>query len=428
MVNLALARPAQAFVNHMLQGFVHALLGREETGLRRASSIGKLLRPALIAGGAMAFSGVCGASAQDIPAADDAQPFDWSVGLRGQYTLDSGGGHVETVLTPDASIRFFGPRDQTTLRMGATLAYDGAVHPDELRIGADSSYEFDPLTRGTTNVDLTLNQLRANDTSLPANTAIGPLEFTGTAATSVTRKFGLFDLTGRLNGERFMEGPLTLDDASVVDNAYQSYWLGGGGLRLAYEFTPLISVFIDGSEIYRKYDAPSPSLLAPLDGRTTELRGGVSYTQEGILSAEASLGRAWLDYDAAGLNDAPTWVYDASLSFNPDETLNVGGSFQTTLGPSDTVAGDTDVDYVLTGNARYTVNPWLTLRSSASWDRTITLGSGDDTTTYSVGAGLDFATSKHVAWTADYLFKRTGTPPSPVSDSHTVSVGVRVKR
>ncbi|MBI4923194.1 MAG: outer membrane beta-barrel protein [Devosia nanyangense] len=387
------------------------------------------MRAVLLAGGTMAFAGVSGVLAQDAASDTDVQPFDWSVALRGQYKLDSGGGHLETILAPDASITFGAARGQTTLSTGATIAYDGAlVHPDQLRLGAASRYDLDPVTTAEGTLDLTLERLRPDDPNLPANTAIGPLEFTGTADGSVTRKFGQFDVTGRLTGERFMAGPTTLNDASTIDNSHQSYWLGAAGLRVGYEVTPLVSVFVDGSETYQKFDAPSPTLLTFLDGRTTELRAGISYTQDSIVSAEASIGRAWLDYFDPGLTDAPTWVYEASLAVSPNATVNLTGTLETSLGPSATVAGDTDVDYTLTGAARYQVNPWLTLRSSASWDRTITLGTAGISSGYSFGAGLDWASSRHAVWSADYLFAHDDAPPAPATDTHTVTVGLTIKR
>ena len=82
-----------------------------------------------------------------------------------------------------------------------------------------------------------------------------------------------------------------------------------------------------------------------------------------------------------------------SVSFTPSETLTLSASLDTSLGPSTDTPGDTDVAYTLSGDARYIVNPWLTLRGSASWDRTVTLGNGDIDSGYSAGAGLDVAES-----------------------------------
>ncbi len=355
---------------------------------------------------------------------------DWSVGLRGAYQTGSGGAHSEILVTPEVSLTHKGVTDELTLRAGAALAADGftSYRPEDAHVGAYGKFNIDALTTLDGSVNLSLKRLPPYDSSLPANTATAPLEVTGTAAGSATRKFGQFDLTGRLEGERFLRGETTLTDASTIDNSSDSYWSGLAGLRLGYELTPLLSVFVDASEAAKKFDAPSPSVLAYLDGRTTTLRAGVSYTQNSVLSMEASVGRAWIDYVDPGLTDAPSWVYDASLTFAPDETVSLNGALSTTLGPSDDTPGDTDVTYALTGSASYKVNPWITLRGSGSWDQVLTLGTGDVGTGYSFGAGMDFASSKHAEWSADYLFAHDYTPPGPATDTQTVTVGVKIKR
>ncbi len=277
-------------------------------------------------------------------------------------------------------------------------------------------------------IDLSLTQANAFDASLPADTAEAPREFTGIATGSAVRKLGQFDVTGTLTGERFIEGPTRLEDASVIDHGDESYWLGSAALRTGYEFTPTLSLFAEGSESLQTFDAPSAALGVPFDNRTFTLRGGMTYTLPGTIVAEASVGRSWLDYADAGLSDAPAWVVSGSLTVTPGETLSLTANADTSLGPSADTPGDTDVAYSLTGGAAYIVNPWLTLRSSASWTRTLTLGTGQNAWGYSAGAGLDLASSRHVVWTADYLFSHDVPAADPASDTHTVTVGVTFKR
>ena len=382
---------------------------------------------------------VAGAMLAAVPAlAQDAagdgstrEGIDWSIGLRGAYDSSSlTGGKGTAIVAPSLSFTRSGERDRTSLSTGGEFSVDttGATRIDELRLGGSSAYDLDQWSKLHGSIDLSLTQLKADDSSLPSGTAVGPTEFTGTAQGDASRNLGRFDVTGRLQGTRFNEGPTTLKDHSVVDNSDQSYWLGLAGLRLGYEMSPLLSVFVDGSESYQKYDAASPSIGKFFDGRATELRGGLSYNLPGTLTAEASAGRAWYDYTDPTLHDQPGWVYDASLTFTPDETVSVGGAFNTTIGPSADTDGDTDIAYTLTGNASYKVNPWLTLRGAASWNRTQTVGTGAIGSGYTAGAGLDFQTSRHVVWTADYLFSHDAPATSPVEDTHTVTVGVTLKR
>ena len=372
------------------------------------------------------------ALAQDAPADGSApEGIDWSVGLRGAYDSSSlTGGKGTAIVAPNLSFTRSGERDQTTLSTGGEFSVDtsGTTRIDELRLGGSSAYDLDQWSKLHGSLDLSLTQLEADDNSLPSGTAVGPTEITGTAQGDASRNLGRFDVTGRLEGQRFIEGPTTLKDHTIVDNSDQSYWLGLAGLRVGYEMSPLLSVFIDGSESYQKYDAASPSIGKFFDGRTSELRGGLSYNLPGTLTAEASAGRAWYDYTDPTLHDQPGWVYDASVSFTPDETVTVGGAFNTTIGPSADTDGDTDIAYTLTGNASYKVNPWLTLRGATSWDWTHTVGNGDIDSDYSAGVGLDLQTSRHVVWSADYLFTHNAPAQSPVETIHTVTVGVTLKR
>lgn len=404
-----------------------------ELQLSRRLHLAGVWSAAFIAGGMAAFS----AQAQDMPR-DDIEPLvdlDWSVGLRGAYTGDSvTGPRYEGIIAPEFSLTRPNANGTTSLTTGAELSIDQdkRVRIDDLHTNAAADFQLDELTSLKGSLDLSVTQASPSDTNanppLPTDTAVAPREFTGTATGTAERKLGQFTLTGTLKGERFLEGPTTLTDSTTIDNSDQSYWLGSATLRDAYEFTPHIALFVEGSAAYQKFDAPSPTLLTFEDGRTLTLRGGASFTQEGTLTAEASLGRSWIDYRDPSLTDRQAWVYNGSVSFTPSETLTLSSSLDTSLGPSTDTPGDTDVAYTFSGNAKYVVNPWLTLRGSASYDRTVTLGNGDIDSGYSAGAGIDVAESKHIVWTADYLFSHRDPALPPATNTHTVTIGVTIKR
>jgi hypothetical protein len=364
--------------------------------------------------------------------AEDNTGIDWSVGLRGSYASNTvTGGQWALSVTPEAALKIGGESSRSSFSAGAELIYEtdvGMARLADFHAAAESSYRFDALTVLSGSIRGALTQANPNSTSLPTNTLHAPLVFEGVATGTATRDFDKIDLTGTLEGRRYMRGNTTLDDLSIVDNSSASYWQGGGTLRVGYELTPLISAFLEGEASAQKFDAPSPTLLKYLDGRTYQLRAGLGYTQGSIIAAEASIGRAWLDYFDSALTDAPSWVYNGSLTLRPDETVELTGALETTLGPSEDTPGDTDVGYALTAAARYIVNPWLTLRSSAGWDQTVTLGTSAVSWGYDAAAGLDLRTSRYVVWTADYGFSRDYAPPAPLSDTHRVTLGMRVQR
>ena len=367
-------------------------------------------------------------------AADEADPntgIDWSVALRGSYASNTiTGGQAGLSLVPEASLTLAGGSSLSRLSAGSDLTVNGAgqVRIADLHAGAESSFRLGATTTLDGAINASLTQADPNASGLPVNTLTAPLVLDGTIRGSVMQDFDKIDLKLTLDGRRLAKGPTTLDDLSTIDNANESYWEGGATLRVGYEVTPLLSAFVEGEASVQKFDAPSPTLLKYLDGRTYQLRAGVSYVQGTVLSAEASVGRAWLDYFDGTITDTQSWVYNGSVTFKPDQTLSLTGSLETTLGPSTTVAGDTDVGYTLGASASYDVNPWLTLRGAAGWDHTVMLGTNDVAWGYEAGAGLDYQSARHVVWTADYLYSRDYAPPAPLSDTHKVTVGVKVQR
>jgi hypothetical protein len=363
--------------------------------------------------------------------AEQTSGIDWSVGLRGSYAANSlTGGKPSLAMTPEASLTLGGESSVTTYAAGSELIIDGAgqARVSDLHAGVTSSLRLGATTTLAGSLNGELTQADPDSSGLPVNTLIAPLVFDGTAQGIATQDLGRIDARLTLDGARRVMGKTTLDDLSTVDNSDKSYWQGGATLRLGYELTPLLSTFVEGEASVQKFDAPDPTLLKYLDGRTYQLRAGVSFVQGSIINAEASIGRGWLDYLDGTITDTQDWVYNASLTVKPDETVSLTGALETTLEPSTSVPGDTDVGYLLSGAARYEVNPWLTLRASSSWNRTITLGTGDNSWGLDAGVGLDYRSSRHVVWTADYTWARDYAPPTPLNDTHAVSVGVRVNR
>lgn len=394
--------------------------------MRFALPIARLWLVVFATGGLWLGTGA--ARAQD---AGNTPPIDWSVGLRGSYSHSSlNGVTYEGIIAPDLRLTLQGPTNTSSLDTGGEFSIDQnkMVQIGDAHVNGDATMQLNEDTSVEGIANLRLSQPSANDSTLPAGTVTPPLELDGTASGSITRKLGHFDLKGTLTGERFIEGPTTLTGGVKVDNTNLSYWRGAGELRIGYEITPIVSVFVDGADSYSKFDAADPVVHRFLDGRTYTLRGGVSYTQPGTLEAEASFGRAWLDYTDAGVTDTQSWVADGRLTFTPDATTTLVGSLNTTLAPSTTESGDTDLGYTLNGTAKVQLNPWVTLRGSTGAYRTVTLAAGNTDWGYSAGVGVDLASSRHVVWSADYLFTHDDSSVNGVNDTHAVTVGVTVKR
>ena len=385
------------------------------------------------AGLAVSLAPASGVLAQDLPR-EQIGPFaeiDWSLGLRGSYSTSSAtGGAAELQVAPEISWTRNGESTQTVLRAGAQVAVapTGAMNIDDAHGSAEGQWDFDRDTTLKGSATLTYDQLRATDSSLPATTEIGPTELTGELAGSAERRFGHVGVTGRLAASRYLEGPTTLSGGTIVSNAENSNWQGDAGLRLGYDLGPLLNVVVDGDARYTASDAPSSTLLAYENGRTVTLRAGIGYSRNSTIAGEISAGRAWYDYDDPSLGDAASWVVDGSLTLRPDETLSLTGTLESTLAPSTLSAGDTDAGITASAALRYALNPWVTLRGTGSYDRTVALGTGLVAWGYSLGAGIDVAGSRHMVWTGDYAFNHDDPASGVATESHAVTLGVSFRR
>ena len=363
--------------------------------------------------------------------AQEADGLDWSVGLRGSYVHSSLSGARQSLsLTPEASLALAGESSATRWDGGGEIVLDsdGTGRIADVNAGVSSTLRLGATTVLDGAARARISRAEPDSGDLPPDTLSAPLIFDGRVEGSVAQDMGRLALRLGLDGARILNGPTILTDLSNIDNAHDNYWLGAATLRLGYALTPRLSAFVEGEISAQSFDAPSPALMKYLDGRTYALRGGLGYSHDPLIAAEIAIGRAWLDYVDPTLTDAPSWTYDASITLSPGDGLSVTGSLATTIGPSDDAPGDTDVVYVLASEGSFAINEQLGLRASAGWSRTTTLGSGEVRTGYDFGGGVDYRSSRHVTWSADYLFAHDRPATAPAEDTHKVTVGVRVSR
>lgn len=408
------------------------------SGLALALPLALICLPALAAGEGSgtdnpALLGLPAGPIADTPPPEDFAPLldiDWSVGLRGAYAVDAAGGEFTAIANPEFTLTHAGPgRDVSITGSGELVtSASGEGLISSLTLGADASRQTGTQSHLDGTLDLSLTQSDLGDVSLPANTAIAPLILAGDAGASFTQGLGLFEGTLRGSVGRSLHGVTTLDDSSTVDNTAENDWRVGAGARLGFKLTPQLTPFIDGGVEWQRFDAPSPTLLAYLDAVTWSGRTGLSYQHNSTVSAEIAGGVAWRDYVDPSLADAASVTADGSITFNPNDALQLNAKLTTGIAPSELTPGDSVVTYASTADARYVINPWVTLRGSAGWSRKTTLGTGDIATTLTAGVGADYLVTDHVAMTLDYAFSRTDAPPDPLEDTHTVSVGVRYSR
>lgn len=352
---------------------------------------------------------------------------DWSLALRGAYVRDADGEHYEALAVPSLTLTHQTMRGGYDFSASAELTKTSldAYRLAALRMAAGADYQLDALTGISGNLDLSLTQDSPGAPGVASDVASTPIVGSVAGEAAVTRDVGFFDAALRGNFSRTVYGPSTLVDATVVDNSAQNNWTVGGGLRLGYAVTPILTAFVDGSAGYQIYDLPSPTYLEKLDAADYAIRAGLGAKWNSVLEAEGSIGLGLRRFAAPAFGEVVSTLYDAKLTFRPDETVALGGTFSTTVGaPGPSSAGLARIEYAAAADASYQLNTWFKLRASAGWRHALLVGTTTTKTGYNAGAGLDYLLNEFATLTADYAYRWAETTPNPGEEEHRVTLGV----
>jgi len=357
---------------------------------------------------------------------------DWSVALRGTYANGTAGERFDIRLLPAVGLEHIGSRSAINLDASAEIVRptDGEnVDIGGLRLDLEAGYDLDSVTRFTANANLGVTQPTAGSPGLAADIAVPSQTVTGGGQVGLTRQFGRFTVGVTGAAQRNVFGPTTLVGGVVRGNSEQNYWALDSALRVGFEATPILGVFGEAAVGRDAFDLPSTTLSAYPDATDTVLRAGATGRWSSVLEATASAGVGLRRFDAAGLGEVVTQLYDANITYTPDPTWQMTAGFSTTVappGPNGT--GTTRVDYAANARVAYTVNSWLALRALADWNSAYFAGSPETETGYGVGAGADYKVNAHTALSADYSYGYVDSTANGAQDAHRVGVGVTLSR
>lgn len=356
---------------------------------------------------------------------------DWSLGLRGAYTIDRAGGHAEIQLLPSVAASHEGSRWRWTGSADATLVReeDSKVRLSALRLATGGDYALDSLTSLSGAARLSLSQAGVNAYNTPANVLTQPILAGGGLDGTLTRRFGKFTLDLRGSLDRNVSGPTTLVGPVTQDNADQNTTAVGSGLRLGFAATPIWTLFADAQADRTVYDAPSRALLVKLDGTTYSLKTGATGKWHDVLELEGSVGVALRKFDDAGVSDVVATLYDARIVFRPDPTLTLTASLSSSVdAPGTRSGGSARIDYAALGEVEYQVNRWLSLRGSVGWNSASFAGTDVTESGNSLGLSAAYRLNTHTSLTADYAFTRRETTLVPAESTHMIALGLRLSR
>lgn len=357
---------------------------------------------------------------------------DWSVALRGTYTKATAGERFDIRLLPSISLEHLGTRSAVNLDANAeivrTLGRD-TIDIGALRLGLKSGYGLDSLTRATLNANFSLTQQTPGSPGLASTVAIAPRTVSGGVDAGLTRQMGKFNLSVTGAAQRTVYGTTTLTNGTVQDNSEQDYWALDSGLRVGFQATPIFEVFGLAGVGRDIFERPSSSLGVLANATDYSAKAGVTGRWNGMLEASASAGLSLRRFDAAGLGEVTSQLYDAQVIFTPDSTWRLRAAFATAVRPpGPNGAGTTRTDYTAVGEVGYTVNSWLALRASADWYSAQFAGSANVESGRGLSAGADYKVNAHTAVSTDYDYDFADSTTNGVQDAHRVSLGVTLSR
>ncbi|AVF03618.1 MULTISPECIES: outer membrane beta-barrel protein [Devosia] len=355
---------------------------------------------------------------------------DWSVGLKGSYSSTTSGERFVTTLNPAISATHQGVRTDLVLEGDAELARDtdGTLGVTGLDLDFSATTRLDRDTTMNGGASLNLSRDLPSVPGLDPVIIEPPLSVTGRLDGGIDRQFGKFNLGLDGTIARTAYGPTTRSDTGVTDNSNQNVWEGDATLRLGFQATPIIEVFTEAGLGRDWYDRTGAGGVKA-DATSRTLRAGLAGQWNGLVSASASVGIGQHDFDNASLNDITTRLYDASITYTPDPTLNLTAALATTVEPTGADStGTARVAHTASASLGYTVNSWLRLRASADWARSWLEGSTETEQRHGAGIGADYKVNAHTAVSADYGYAHRDNSASGVLESHTVSLGVTVRR
>lgn len=355
---------------------------------------------------------------------------DWSVGLRGSYVTRPEVSSFEAALVPQVSLLHEGVRTTTAASGSAeiSLPVENQLALNGLDLSLTGLYRLDSVTVLTGTASLDYDRPNPADPGIASSVAQPADSLAGVVRGSATREFGRVSASLSGSAARTVYGETLNVDGTSIDNASSNLWALGGGLRVSYALTPILSVFADGSVERDIFDAGDANGLKA-DAIGTAFSAGVLGQWNGILAAEASIGAGQRRFDAAELGEINSTLFSARLTFTPDPTVAITASAAQTIEPVG--ANSQGIARIATNaqlDAAYTVNSWLTLRGNASWYTARFVGSPATESGHGAGLGADYAVNAHTQLSADYGFSHTNSTAQGSDDAHRVTVGITLAR
>lgn len=304
-------------------------------------------------------------------------------------------------LTGTASLKLEATRD-------TQLLFDAKVNLDTQRPG---SPEITSLgTRGAT----------LNGRPLVVGYGVGA---------GVTERFGRFESTLRGSIDRTDYADGDLSDGSKLALGGQSYTTFGLRDRLAYEASPGVKPFIEGSLDLRRHDDRIDASGFARDSKGATVKAGTSFELTRTLTGEASAGYGWRRYDDKRLGDLRGPVFDAALIWTATPLTTVTLKASTELGETNIANASGAIRRKASVEISHALLRNLTLAATASLSEADYRGTDLTERSFSAGLRADYNLTRSVVVRGSFTHERLKSSAAN-SDytANTFLLGLRLQR
>ncbi|CAN5133813.1 hypothetical protein BH10PSE9_BH10PSE9_05100 [soil metagenome] len=342
-----------------------------------------------------------------------------------------GGGSGTLTLTPELFIQSDWARHEATLTIRGSLdkVLDGS-QPDDPSASIEGTGRIDIKDGWKIDLDgrYGYSQQSISDPDFPAGVDSPPGVHDLSGSATLNGRFGrhVFELEGNVARTAYDNGTsagLVVDQGDRTNNVF------GARLRLGYE-TPLdVTPFVEAEIAHRAYDSTLDGSGLRRSSTATNLRAGVAFARDPVLSGDVAIGVAQQTFDDPALATLHALTVDGSLVWSPTRLVNVTFDAATTFSPSTDSGSSGSVVHDASVDVAYKLRRDFTLNWTGELSHQAFQGTNVVETNVKAGVSGTWKLSRQVWLTGGYVHEwLDSNAPGASFESDTVRLELRLQR
>jgi hypothetical protein len=272
------------------------------------------------------------------------------------------------------------------------------------------------------------------DTERPSSPELGvsvrerPIVSTEGGSVAVTQRFNRFSATLRGTIDRTDYQDVILSNGSILDQGDRAFTQYGGRLRLAYEFSPSFSPFVEGLGDTRIYDRKVNNAGFQRSSDGIGARAGATFELTRLIKGEISAGAIQRRYDDPRLRNLTSPLVEAAVSWavTPLTTVRLTGLMtvdETTVpGATGIVGSRATLEVAHDLRRNLTITPAFTYFENNYQGVPITEHG------YNASIKLDYRLTRQIAIRASYIYEQLkSSVPGSDYKANVFLVGMRLQ-